>query len=573
VRLRDVPYFGPLRVRPPHPLRSMRAFRSVLCLLATAVLLGAGEARAQLGPVTGAEALTAGQAANLFTEWGGDRPLAGLSIEVPEGWRVRAVTAVREGGAGAVVLPVEPLGAGRFAAAAPLPLRGRQRLAVTVEAGPVTAVAAVALTARPERGVPDPPVRWAVAVVEPLPPQNRAFRLGPEAEPVHLSRRALPGLGAGDPLTVELWLRAVGLDEVVLSTWDGDPERPYPLEVVVDGAGRVAVYRGGAGRHEAVVSPAPVADGSWRHVAFVRDPAAGLARLLVDGAAVDSVRLAPFASLNTMPLALGGRPLRPGRTQPRPFTGTLDELRLWPEARPAAAVRRTLRLPLDRPPAGVARFGFDAEPGDHVLARPLAGPVTAASDLAFARPIERFEAEARGARVHLTWETLDRRPRAFVVERSADGQRFEPVAEVARASGENPDGALRFAVADAPTAGQQVVYYRVRQLADGEPERVSGTLKLGLGADDPEAAVAFVGNSPNPFRQATTLAFTVPAPGRAVVTVWDVAGTLVATLLDDEIGAGRHTLRFDAAGLPPGVYFARLQTPHGTAAHRMARTQ
>lgn len=75
---------------------------------------------------------------------------------------------------------------------------------------------------------------------------------------------------------------------------------------------------------------------------------------------------------------------------------------------------------------------------------------------------------------------------------------------------------------------------------------------------------------PNPFNPATTLRFELPA-GRSgktpvVVTVHNVLGQPVRTLLRETLGAGTHAVSWsgrDAAGeaVPAGVYFMRLATP------------
>lgn len=82
--------------------------------------------------------------------------------------------------------------------------------------------------------------------------------------------------------------------------------------------------------------------------------------------------------------------------------------------------------------------------------------------------------------------------------------------------------------------------------------------------DDPAegfAPRAFVllPNYPNPFNPTTTITFTVPADGRALLRVFNVLGQEVATVFDAEALAGTyHTASFDATGLPSGMYFSRL---------------
>ncbi len=64
---------------------------------------------------------------------------------------------------------------------------------------------------------------------------------------------------------------------------------------------------------------------------------------------------------------------------------------------------------------------------------------------------------------------------------------------------------------------------------------------------------------PNPFTASAAVRFTLPRAMPVTVTVTDALGREVRRLVDAELrAAGEHTLRFDAAGLRPGIYFTRL---------------
>ena len=64
---------------------------------------------------------------------------------------------------------------------------------------------------------------------------------------------------------------------------------------------------------------------------------------------------------------------------------------------------------------------------------------------------------------------------------------------------------------------------------------------------------------PNPFNPATTISFDLTHPGMVKLTVFDVTGRRVTTLLDEPVTAGAHQTIFDGAGLSSGIYFARLE--------------
>jgi hypothetical protein len=77
------------------------------------------------------------------------------------------------------------------------------------------------------------------------------------------------------------------------------------------------------------------------------------------------------------------------------------------------------------------------------------------------------------------------------------------------------------------------------------------------------AALALRGNEPNPFNPATTIRFDLPAAGPAELSVYDVSGRLVRTLVKGNLVPGRHEIDWtgvdgEGSGCPSGVYFYRL---------------
>ncbi|MFT7552665.1 MAG: hypothetical protein ACI9BV_002991, partial [Rhodothermales bacterium] len=64
----------------------------------------------------------------------------------------------------------------------------------------------------------------------------------------------------------------------------------------------------------------------------------------------------------------------------------------------------------------------------------------------------------------------------------------------------------------------------------------------------------------NPFNPTTTFSFALPAASDVHLSVFDMLGRQVETLADGFWQAGQHEVRFEAAGLPSGLYFYRLST-------------
>ena len=76
-------------------------------------------------------------------------------------------------------------------------------------------------------------------------------------------------------------------------------------------------------------------------------------------------------------------------------------------------------------------------------------------------------------------------------------------------------------------------------------------------------------NYPNPFNPATTIAFVLPAPSVARLSVFDILGREVSVLLDQRMDAGVHEVTFDGSNLASGVYFYRLRAGEFVATKRL----
>jgi len=79
-------------------------------------------------------------------------------------------------------------------------------------------------------------------------------------------------------------------------------------------------------------------------------------------------------------------------------------------------------------------------------------------------------------------------------------------------------------------------------------------------------------NYPNPFNPGTTILFGLSEAGHVTLTVYDVLGQAVATLVNEALSAGSYTADFRADHLPSGVYLYKLQA-NGTVRTRTMTLQ
>ena len=72
-------------------------------------------------------------------------------------------------------------------------------------------------------------------------------------------------------------------------------------------------------------------------------------------------------------------------------------------------------------------------------------------------------------------------------------------------------------------------------------------------------------NVPNPFRETTTISYSLARDERVTIRVYDAFYNQIKILVDEDQAAGLHSIPFDAAGLSSGFFFYALSTPSRSA--------
>ena len=65
-------------------------------------------------------------------------------------------------------------------------------------------------------------------------------------------------------------------------------------------------------------------------------------------------------------------------------------------------------------------------------------------------------------------------------------------------------------------------------------------------------------NYPNPFNPTTTISYSIKSPGLVSLKVYDILGTEVASLVNENQEAGNYSVEFNAYNLTSGIYFYTL---------------
>jgi hypothetical protein len=67
-------------------------------------------------------------------------------------------------------------------------------------------------------------------------------------------------------------------------------------------------------------------------------------------------------------------------------------------------------------------------------------------------------------------------------------------------------------------------------------------------------------NYPNPFNPMTKIKFNVPKSSNVNITVFDVLGRHITTLVNEKLNAGSYETEWNANNMPGGVYFYKIET-------------
>lgn len=193
----------------------------------------------------------------------------------------------------------------------------------------------------------------------------------------------------------------------------------------------------------------------------------------------------------------------------------------------------------DGPWSPVFRFTTAPVPGILALTFPEDNATDAASTIAFA-----WEADAIATTYHLQVSaTSDFSDLAFEDDALTEPtQTFGPLAYSTRH------------------------YWRVRATNDVGPgpwsEVRSFTVAVGTSVERAGEAIPTTyqlhANYPNPFNPTTTLRFDLPASSEVTLTIYDMLGREVETLVAGTLGAGSYTFAWEAADRSSGLYLARL---------------
>jgi hypothetical protein len=179
----------------------------------------------------------------------------------------------------------------------------------------------------------------------------------------------------------------------------------------------------------------------------------------------------------------------------------------------------------------------------------------------------------KGSTVELEWTTatevnnygfeVERKVLNSTEEDNGLNSTWEKVAFVEGAGNSNATKVYTF-VDKNPVGGTKFAY-RLKQLD------IDGTFEY---SDEIEVKVLpskyeLYQNYPNPFNPTTKIKFSLPENAKVKISVYDILGRELTTLVNKNIEAGYHSINFDATQFTSGVYLYTIETNKFTLAKKM----
>lgn len=121
-------------------------------------------------------------------------------------------------------------------------------------------------------------------------------------------------------------------------------------------------------------------------------------------------------------------------------------------------------------------------------------------------------------------------------------------------------------------SGESVFSKDGGQLEEFGPEPVYNRLDEQAGITTEENTnpkQQLIKNSPNPFRAITHISFHLFEKEKVSLSIYNIYGQKIETLVNEELNAGEHIYRWDASNYTSGIYFYRLDTRISTSCGKM----
>jgi hypothetical protein len=173
--------------------------------------------------------------------------------------------------------------------------------------------------------------------------------------------------------------------------------------------------------------------------------------------------------------------------------------------------------------------------------------------------------DAAGHFVRLSWRTIsETNNHGFEIQRSQNNIDFESLDFIAGAGTTSAPRTYEYIDKDIQVGSY---YYRIKQIDNNGIVQFTDVQHVDVTAP---TSYVLKQNFPNPFNPTTNIIYHLKEKGKVKLSVYNILGREIATLVNNVQEAGIHTINFDARAIPSGVYFYRLQANNFDQIRKMA---
>ena len=120
-------------------------------------------------------------------------------------------------------------------------------------------------------------------------------------------------------------------------------------------------------------------------------------------------------------------------------------------------------------------------------------------------------------------------------------------------------------------ASKNILYVQIKGSTDSSYQITASDIVLNseqIQKLQPEKFILYQ-NYPNPFNPITSIEYQLPIDSKVSLTVYNILGEQITTLVNEKQSAGVYTLKFDASKLSSGIYIYRLKAGTFTQTKKM----
>lgn len=184
-----------------------------------------------------------------------------------------------------------------------------------------------------------------------------------------------------------------------------------------------------------------------------------------------------------------------------------------------------------------------------------------------ALPVEMtsFTAQTNNNKIYLNWSTVtESNNSGWEVESRSQNNTWKSIGFIAGKGTTTEKQNYTFSVSSLHSSAS-LVEFRLKQIDMDGKFSYSDIVSIDLAP----SSFSLLQNYPNPFNPTTAISYQLSSAGNVKLTVYDLLGREVATLVNEKKETGRYSVNFNASNLTSGVYFYKITAGSFTEIKKM----